>query len=77
MDFFVFVFSNVVTAAFEEPVPGWIDNLHGPTGIFVSIGKGILRSIFCNVQNHVELIPVDFAINSLIGIGHKVATEEK
>ncbi|XP_014467647.1 PREDICTED: putative fatty acyl-CoA reductase CG5065 [Dinoponera quadriceps] len=68
---------SIVTPAVNEPVPGWVDNLNGPTGILVAAGKGVLRSMLCNTQYHAELIPVDIAINSIIAISHKVATEEK
>lgn len=27
---------SIVTAALKEPVPGWVDNLNGPTGITCS-----------------------------------------
>ncbi|XP_032668396.1 putative fatty acyl-CoA reductase CG5065 isoform X2 [Odontomachus brunneus] len=68
---------SIVTPAVKEPVPGWVDNLNGPTGILVAGGKGVLRTMLCDTQYHAEVIPVDFAINSLIGIAHKVATQQK
>lgn len=30
----VIVRPTTVTAAMKEPIPGWIDNLNGPTGIY-------------------------------------------
>lgn len=30
-----------VAAAYKEPMPGWVDNLNGPTGLLVGAGKGI------------------------------------
>lgn len=60
-----------------EPLPGWVDNLNGPVGIMVGAGKGVIRSMLCNGNYHAEVIPVDFAINSLIAIAHKTATNEK
>lgn len=29
-----------VVSSMEEPVPGWIDNYNGPTGIVVAVGTG-------------------------------------
>ena len=68
---------STVTPALTEPLPGWVDNLNGPVGIMVGAGKGVIRSMLCNGNYHAEMIPVDFAINSLIAIAHKTATNEK
>jgi len=32
----VIVRPSIVTAAMKEPMPGWIDNLNGPSGLFFS-----------------------------------------
>lgn len=66
-----------VTAAWAEPLPGWVDNLNGPVGLIVGAGKGVIRSMHCNANYHAEVIPVDLAINSLIAISHKISTTEK
>ena len=28
----------------QEPVPGWVDNLNGPTGLFLIAGIGVMRT---------------------------------
>ena len=28
----------------QEPVPGWVDNLNGPTGLFLIAGTGVMRT---------------------------------
>ena len=28
---------SIVTAAWKEPLPGWIDNYNGPSGIYVAV----------------------------------------
>lgn len=63
-----------VTPAWSEPLPGWVDNLNGPVGLLVGAGKGVIRSMHCNANYHAEVIPVDLAINALIGISHKIGT---
>lgn len=55
-------------------MPGWVDNLNGPVGLLVGGGKGVIRSMHCNANYHAEVIPVDLAINALIGISFKIAT---
>lgn len=45
-----------------------------PVGIMVAGAKGVLRSMLCNGDFKGECIPVDFAINGIIGIAKSVAT---
>ncbi|XP_032668393.1 putative fatty acyl-CoA reductase CG5065 [Odontomachus brunneus] len=68
---------SIVIPAMAEPLPGWVDNLNGPTGIIVAASKGVLRTMLCNTQYQAEVIPVDIVINFLINISHKVATQQK
>lgn len=67
----------LVTPAHQEPLPGWVDSLNGPIGIMVAGGKGVIRSMLCEAEFEAEVIPVDHAINSLIGIAYSVATMEQ
>lgn len=64
---------STVTPALKEPMPGWVDNLNGPTGILAAGGKGVLRSVLCNSAYNAEAVPVDFAINAVIAIAWKTA----
>lgn len=59
---------SIVVASFLEPIPGWVDNLNGPVALFLGSGKGIIRSILCNIDHPVEALPVDLAINVLVMI---------
>ena len=68
------IFWFVVTPAYQEPLPGWVDSLNGPIGIMVAGGKGVIRSMLCEAEFGAEVIPVDHAINGLIGIAYTVAT---
>ncbi|XP_034933679.1 putative fatty acyl-CoA reductase CG5065 [Chelonus insularis] len=68
----VIVRPSIVTPAWAEPLPGWVDSLNGPVGLIVGAGKGVIRSMHCNANYHAEVIPVDLAINALIAIGWKM-----
>lgn len=57
---------SIVTAAWKEPVPGWIDNYNGPSGMYVAAGKGLLRSLMCDVRVVADILPVDFPVNLMI-----------
>lgn len=68
--------ATVSPSAFE-PVPGWVDNLNGPTGLMVGAAKGVIRSMLVDLRNKSEIIPVDYAINGLITIAYQFVTDER
>ena len=73
---FFLIYSELVTPSYQEPIPGWVDTLNGPIGILVGAGKGVIRSMMCSPNSIAQVIPVDAAVNSLITITQKLATEK-
>ncbi|XP_054266767.1 putative fatty acyl-CoA reductase CG5065 isoform X1 [Macrosteles quadrilineatus] len=65
---------SIVTASWKEPLPGWVDNLNGPTGLLAGAGKGVLRTIMCHREKVADIIPVDMAINLMITVAWHTAT---
>ncbi|XP_073992544.1 putative fatty acyl-CoA reductase CG5065 isoform X2 [Rhodnius prolixus] len=65
---------SIVTAALREPIPGWIDNLNGPTGMLAAASKGVVRTMLCYGKCTADLIPVDLAINCMIAVSWYTAT---
>ncbi|XP_030767994.1 putative fatty acyl-CoA reductase CG5065 [Sitophilus oryzae] len=68
---------SIVTAAWKEPLPGWVDNLNGPTGILIGAGKGVIRTMHCNPDFIADIVPVDISVNALIMIAWKTAIQPK
>lgn len=60
--------------AWKEPFPGWVDNVNGPVGPWVSIGRGTLRLVYGDENCGADLIPVDICINLMIAVAWDVAT---
>jgi len=60
---------SIVTAAWMEPVPGWIDSINGPSGLYIAAGKGLLRSMIADGRVVADLVPVDLPINMMIAMG--------
>ena len=50
---------------------GWCSNLNGLTGMMVAIAKGLLHSIPSPPNTNIDVIPVDFVVNSIIAAGWK------
>ncbi|XP_055916268.1 uncharacterized protein LOC129949069 [Eupeodes corollae] len=67
---------SIVSPSAYEPVPGWVDNLNGPTGLMVGAGKGVIRSMLIDGRFKSEVIPVDYAINGLITIAYEFGSAE-
>lgn len=63
-------------ASYKEPVPGWVDNMNGPTGLMIGAGKGVIRSMLCNANYMSDIIPCDMAINATIALAWQVGTEK-
>ncbi|KAL0280989.1 UNVERIFIED_CONTAM: hypothetical protein PYX00_002125 [Menopon gallinae] len=57
---------SIVTGSWKEPKPGWVDNISGISGIMIEIGRGTLRSIICDEELIMDVIPVDIVVNTLI-----------
>lgn len=58
----------IVAPAYEEPKPGFVDNLEGPLALSVVFGLGILQIIDWDFSYHVEFTPVDTLANSLCAL---------
>ncbi|XP_064545203.1 putative fatty acyl-CoA reductase CG5065 [Drosophila montana] len=67
----VIVRPSIVTAAYREPYPGWIDNIQAISGIMMEIGKGGISSILGDKDLICDIIPVDFVVNAMIMMVHK------
>lgn len=40
---------SIIISTFEEPIPGWIDNFNGPTGLLTASNTGLyLLIVFCS-----------------------------
>lgn len=67
---------HAVIGAHKEPVPGWIDTFHGPIGLFIGIGKGVIRTAFSCSTTRPDYMPVDIAIKGMIVAAWKKAVKE-
>jgi len=65
---------SIVVAAWKEPIPGWVDNLNGPTGLIAGAGKGVLRTIYCCRDMVADIVPVDIPINLMCAVAWRTAT---
>lgn len=55
-----------VISALREPIPGWIDNWNGSTGIFVGMSSGVMKVMTGEGSNVTDLVPLDIVTNLII-----------
>ncbi|XP_071876798.1 fatty acyl-CoA reductase 1-like [Bombus fervidus] len=57
---------SIIGASLEEPCPGWIQNISALTGVFLLISKGCATVIPGKKDARVDLVPVDFVVDTMI-----------
>lgn len=50
----------------KEPLPGWTDNINGPTGLLIGAGKGVIRTMYGRKDYFADYVSVDIVANGLI-----------
>nr|XP_022905980.1 fatty acyl-CoA reductase wat-like [Onthophagus taurus] len=68
---------SIVVSSYKEPIPGWLDNLFGPTSILLGACFGLIRALNVDKNAPAEIVPVDFVINSIIAAGYKTAKTQE
>ncbi|XP_014210800.1 fatty acyl-CoA reductase wat-like [Copidosoma floridanum] len=66
---------GIVISTANEPMPGWIDNFYGPTGIAAGVATGLLRTMHCDPKKNANIVPVDLTVNALIASAWDIAME--
>jgi fatty acyl-CoA reductase len=67
---------SIVTATVREPIPGWIDNLNGCTGVLTAIGSGLLKAMYGVKSKTADLVPVDLVANCILATGWYTAANK-
>lgn len=57
---------SIVVSSLDEPMPGWIDNFNGPTGLLIACGLGLLRTSYADPNVVSDFTPVDTSIKAMI-----------
>ena len=65
---------SIVGASWNEPLPGWVDNLNGPTGLVAASGKGLLFVMKGDQHSIADIVPVDIVTNAMIAVAWHTAS---
>uniref|UniRef100_A0A182W9K4 Fatty acyl-CoA reductase n=1 Tax=Anopheles minimus TaxID=112268 RepID=A0A182W9K4_9DIPT len=59
----------IVTSAYREPSPGWVNNFNGPAGMVVPAIRGQVYWCYGADDATVHMVPVDYCVNALLAVG--------
>lgn len=65
---------SIVMPVVEEPCPYWSKGMTGLTAMFVAVGLGIMRTVYKNSDNVIDIVPGDYVINIILGAGFDIGT---
>ncbi|KAJ4442000.1 hypothetical protein ANN_11864 [Periplaneta americana] len=57
---------NSIISTWKEPIPGWIDNMNGPTMGIMGCSMGMIRCGHLDTDKICDIVPVDTVVNALI-----------
>ncbi|KAB0790965.1 hypothetical protein PPYR_02765 [Photinus pyralis] len=60
---------SLVISTSREPVPGWVDNFMGITGLVIGLELGLLHVAMGNYYRVVDAVPADYVINNTLAVG--------
>ncbi|VVC29131.1 Male sterility, NAD-binding,Zinc finger, FLYWCH-type [Cinara cedri] len=61
-----YVFEYSLIATVKEPIPGWINNFYGPTGVVAAADIGLMRVMLSKPDGIAEMVPADYFSNAVL-----------
>ncbi len=58
----------------KEPIPGWINNVYGPTGVVAACAVGLMRTLYSDKNCKANVVPCDYVVNAAIASAWSVGT---
>ncbi|KOX68693.1 hypothetical protein WN51_07405 [Melipona quadrifasciata] len=57
---------SIIGASLKKPCPDWVDNVYGPTGVGLQIGKGNAKVLRAKRDTRLNLVSVDYVIDTIL-----------
>lgn len=58
-------FAIAVLFSIRDPIPGFAPSLMGAMGLFALVGSGLLKSVYIEDSNRLDITPQDVCIKSM------------
>ncbi|CAG7719996.1 unnamed protein product [Allacma fusca] len=65
---------SIVGAALKEPMPGFVDNFNGASGLLVGILTGAMHTVLLNDEYKLDVIPLDFITNCILAAAQRLGS---
>jgi alcohol-forming fatty acyl-CoA reductase len=65
----------ILVGTYEEPFPGWIDNVYGPLSLYLACEKGYIHCVKLDGSKKSNIFPVDYCINALVAVAWDVSVQ--
>uniref|UniRef100_A0A1B0A9T4 Fatty acyl-CoA reductase n=1 Tax=Glossina pallidipes TaxID=7398 RepID=A0A1B0A9T4_GLOPL len=65
----------MVVTSVDEPLTGWLDNLNGPCGLFLTASLGLSRTAYASPHAKMNMIPCDVTVHGLIISAYAVVSD--
>lgn len=66
----------VVTSAYQEPIPGWVDNFNGISGMCVPMIQGKFYCCMAEREIPSHTVPVDYCVAAMLAVGAETASSK-
>ena len=66
----------LVIATFKDPAPGFFDSILGPLGGLIGIHCGLMRVLRIHHNAHMDVVPADIVINSILAVSAAVSKKD-
>nr|ANN23959.1 fatty acyl-CoA reductase I [Phenacoccus solenopsis] len=67
----------IVISSAKEPIPGWINNVYGPTGVVAAAAVGLMRSLNTDQNCKANIVPCDYVVNAAIAAAWGVSLKNR
>lgn len=64
-------FYCLVITTWREPLPGYTEGMHGINGWCLAVGRGVLRSMYCQNKLPANIIQADLVVNGIILLAYE------
>lgn len=66
---------SIVTTTYDDPVPGYTDNIYGVNGVVTGAGVGAIRILHIDNKLKANIVPADFVVNSILALAWYTVSE--
>ncbi|KAK9506109.1 hypothetical protein O3M35_008105 [Rhynocoris fuscipes] len=67
----VIIRPSIIMGTYSEPVPGWIDNYYGTTGILAAIKAGTIKVARIDPKAKADIVPGDIVASCVLAAAYK------